>query len=77
MAGSFSYASFSRTEERDGGWGFGQFTGSATPEQAAVLRTWIPSAIVGGPVSGNYPSRVENCPVNPQVCVATCGRFTV
>lgn len=59
MAGSFSYASFSRTEERDGGWGFGQFTGSATPEQAAVLRTWIPSAIVGGPVSGNYPSRVE------------------
>lgn len=59
MTGSFSYASFSRQNDRDGGWGFGEFTGTATFEQAVGLRAWIPSAITGGPDPGNYPSKEE------------------
>lgn len=59
MTGSFSYASFSRTEDRVGGWGFGEFTGSATPQVAAAVRTLIPSAIGGDNAPGNYPTQEE------------------
>lgn len=59
MTGSFSYASFSRTEDRVGGWGFGEFTGSATPQLAAAVRTLIPSTIAGDSAPGNYPTQEE------------------
>ncbi|MDO5097454.1 MAG: hypothetical protein Q4D85_01755 [Corynebacterium sp.] len=56
LNGTFSYASFSRRDDRTGGWGVGQRTGVVDENLANNLRKWIPSSIVGGENPGNYPS---------------------
>ena len=57
MAGAFSFASFSRTAGRNGGWGIGELKGDITLDQAHRLRELIPSSINDGVDPGNYPSK--------------------
>lgn len=57
MTGAFSFASFSRTAGRSGGWGIGELKGAVTPEQAQRLQESIPSTISDGTDPGNYPSK--------------------
>ncbi|MDO5033093.1 hypothetical protein [Corynebacterium sp.] len=59
MAGAFSYASFTRSATRAGGWGVGQRVGDITKEELQELTSYVPTSLNNGTSIPDFPSPQE------------------
>ncbi|GAA1471544.1 hypothetical protein P4N68_03600 [Corynebacterium felinum] len=62
--GVFSFASFSPSPQRAGGWSVGDVKGVISADDANSLRRLIPTSLNDGETPGNYPSREEIAQLN-------------
>ena len=56
MGGAFSYASFSRSNGRTGGWGVGSKAGDITREELSELISYVPTTLNNGKTIPDFPS---------------------
>lgn len=59
MSGSFTYASFSPTSTRPGGWGIGHRTGDVPDMFTAEIIPLVPTRISGDSALPTFPNRIE------------------